>query len=205
MTLLPARILLIKSTPMRIAENPSPARTRDRASFAPDSGGRPSIRLVLTRSGFTALAGFHAWLFWVHATTGRLLDPATTSRWVAAALILIGFLALRRVGRPLASGRRALVLWLLVALLHGHAAVGAAGGVPAAAVPETVTVLLTQIAVAAPAVLLGAGLILMLARRHIGRPRALALTEARRSVGSAPLAGHVFRFSPRPPPRLLPA
>jgi hypothetical protein len=165
----------------------------------------PWVRRAAGRSVIAGLAGFHASLFWVHATTGRLLDPATALRWVAAALILAGFLTLRRVGRPLATSRRALVLWLLVVLLHGHAAVGVADGVPAAAVPETVTVLLTQIAVTAPAALLGAGLILLLARRHVTRPRALARADARRSVGSAPLAGHVFRFSPRPPPRLLPA
>ena len=165
----------------------------------------PWVRRAAGRSVIAGLAGFHASLLWVHATTGRLLDPATALRWVAAALILAGFLALRRGGRPLASGRRALVLWLLVAMLHGHAMAGAARSVEAASVPETVTVFLTQIAVTAPAVLIGASLILLLARRHVDRPRALALAEARRSVGGVPLAGHVFRFSPRPPPRLLPA
>ncbi len=164
----------------------------------------PSVRKMVSRSFVAVLAGFHTWLFWVHATTGRLLEPATALRWIAALLILTGFLALRRVGRPLVSGRRALVLWLLVALLHGHAVVGTADLQLAGPVPETVSVLLTQIAVTAPAVLLAAGLILLLARRHVGRPRALARADARRSVGSAPLAGHVFRFSPRPPPRLLP-
>jgi hypothetical protein len=188
---------------MRNAGYPSPARTLGRAVVTPESHWGASVRLVAGRSIAGALAGFHTWLFWVHATTGRLLDPATALRWVAAALILAGFLTLRRVGRPLTSGRQALVLWLLVAMLHGHAMVGAAQGVQAASVPETVSVLLTQIATAAPAVLLGAGLLLLLARRHVDRPRALALAEVRRFSCGTPLSGHVFPFSPRPPPHLL--
>jgi hypothetical protein len=190
---------------MRIAGYPSPARAPRRAVATAESEWAAEVRLVAGRSIAAALAGFHSWLFWVHATTGRLLDPATALRWVAAALILAGFLTLRRVGRPLTSGRRALVLWLLVAMLHGHAMVGAAQNVQAASVPETVSVLLTQIATAAPAVLLGAGLLLLLARRHVDRPRALALAEVRRFMCGTTLAGHVFRFSPRPPPHLLSA
>jgi hypothetical protein len=168
-------------------------------------GARSIVSRITGWSVLTGLGGFHAWLLWEHASTGRLLDPATLLRWVAAALILAGFLALRRVGRPLASGRRALVLWLLVVLLHGHAVAGGAGETPVAAVPETVTVLLTQIAVAAPAVVLGAGLLLLIARRRAARLRACEAVEARRSVGSLPLTGYLFRFSPRPPPRFLPA
>ena len=81
---------------------------------------------------------------------------------------------------------------------------GAAGHLPAAALPETVNVVLTQIA-AAPVVLLGTGLLLLLARRHVERPRALALVELRRFLCGTPLAGNHFRFSPRPPPQLLSA
>jgi len=190
---------------MRIAGYPSPARAACGAAAKAESEWAASVRLAAGRSAAVVLAGFHSWLFWVHVSTGRLLDPATTLRWVAAALILVGFLTLRRVGRPLTSGRQALVLWLLVAMLHGHAMAGAARSVEAASVPETVSVFLTQIATAAPAVLLGAGLLLLLARRHIDRPRALAPAEVRRFSCGTPLSGHVFRFSPRPPPRSLPA
>ena len=162
------------------------------------------VRLIAGRALLAVLFGFHAWLLGVHATTGRLWDPATALRWMAAALILAGFLWLRRAGWPLNSGRRALILWLLVAMLHAHAAVDAARSVPAAAIPETVNVVLTQIA-AAPVVLLGMGLILLLARRQVERPQALALAAARRFLCGTPPAGNLFRFSPRPPPQLLSA
>lgn len=185
--------------------NPAPAHGQNLAVFRAISGGSASVRLVASWSVAAVLTGFHTWLFWVHATTGRLLDPSTAGRWLAAALILCGFLVLRRMGRPLTSGRQALVLWLLVALLHGHAVVGAAERVPAAAIPETVTVVLTQIATTAPAVLLAAGPLLLLMRRRVARPRALALTEVPRFACGIPLTGHVLRFSARPPPRLLPA
>lgn len=191
---------------MRIAGNPSLVGRRQSGPSCPPGGGwSAGARAVLGPAAVAALTGFHAWLFWTHAITGRLLDPATALRWVAAALIVAGFVARHRLGRPLTSGRQALVLWLLVALLHGHAAVSARGLPAAAAIPESVSVLIVQIATAAPGVLLGLGLLLLLARRHGARPRARSRIGVLHFACGIPLAGHFFRFAPRPPPDLLPA
>jgi len=187
---------------MSVSENQLPAPGR--ATPGGGSHSVASVRQIAGRSFLAALVGFHGWLFWVHITTGRLWEPVTAMRWVAAALIVAGFLSLRRAGWPLTSGRRALVLWLLVVMLHACAVVGAADHAPAAAIPETVNVVLAQIA-GAPAALLGAALLLLLARLRVERPLALTLAEVRRFVCGVPLPGHIFRFSPRPPPQLLPA
>ena len=120
------RFLLVQCRSMRAAANPLPTRACAKGS---------PVRLTVGRSILAILFTFHGWLLCVHAVTGRLWDPATTSRWIAAAFILAGFMWLRRSGRPQARGRRALVLWLLVAMLHAHAAVDSAESVPAAAIP----------------------------------------------------------------------
>jgi hypothetical protein len=65
-----------------------------------------------------ALASFHIFLFWNRLVGGDLLDPAIALRWVAAAGLVSALAALRRMGVPLARGRKALVIWLLVVLLH---------------------------------------------------------------------------------------
>jgi len=69
-----------------------------------------------------ALVVFHATLFWSQIGDGRLLDPAVAFRWVLGTLLLGGLVALGRAGVPLVRGRRALVLWVLVGLLHWTAA-----------------------------------------------------------------------------------
>jgi hypothetical protein len=74
-----------------------------------------------------ALVLFHAALFWNHIGEGRLLDPAVAARWSLAVLLLLAMAALRRAGVPLLWGRRALVVWVLAALLHWTAAPAADG------------------------------------------------------------------------------
>src|SRR5512139_3960614 len=98
---------------MRTAGNSSAAYERVQDCSQAGLGSWTSVRVAASRSVFVVLTVFHAWLFWAHATTGRLTDPSTAVRWAAAALILGGFLTLRRHGRSLTSGRHALVLWLL--------------------------------------------------------------------------------------------
>ena len=78
---------------------------------------------VWLRVGAAAmLLAFHAVLLWTHLLSGRLFEPAVALRW-GIGLLLLGLLwALRRAGVPLLWGRRALVVWVLVALLHVSAA-----------------------------------------------------------------------------------
>jgi hypothetical protein len=87
-----------------------------------------------------ALVVFHLVLFWDQIGDGRLFDPAVAVRWAMSALLLLALTGLRRAGVPILWGRRALVVWVLVALLHWAAmpagAVGdiAKGGAQAAQV-----------------------------------------------------------------------
>lgn len=190
---------------MRIAWHPSLVRPPSPGVSTAKWASFSSVQVLAGRCAVAVLTAFHAWLFWVHATTGRLLDPATAFRWFAGALILCGFVAMRRLGGPLLWGRKALVFWLLVVLLHCSAVGAELNGPAAGMIPESVSVLVVQIATAAPGVLLGLGLLSLLARRHGARPRALPLAAVRGFACGTPLAGHVFRFSPRPPPDRLPA
>jgi hypothetical protein len=79
-----------------------------------------------------ALAVFHVSLFWDRLVDGQLLDPLVAARWLGAAALTAGLVTLRRCGVSLVAGRRALVVWLLVVLLHWSAkpAVAADGGQP---------------------------------------------------------------------------
>ena len=82
-------------------------------------------RLALSASvavSALALVVFHAALFWSQITDGRLLEPAVAVRWGLSVLLLGAFVALRRAGVPVLWGRRALVVWVLVGLLHWTAA-----------------------------------------------------------------------------------
>ena len=68
-----------------------------------------------------ALIGFHAWLLYDGISTGRILDLDVAARW-AAGLALTGVLVVFwRLGVPLLRGRKAVVLWALVVVLHAHA------------------------------------------------------------------------------------
>ena len=65
-----------------------------------------------------ALIAFHLWLFWDHVQVGRLADPLTAVRWAGSALLAASLVALHRTHASLFHGRRALVIWLLIALVH---------------------------------------------------------------------------------------
>jgi hypothetical protein len=73
---------------------------------------------LLAGAAVTALVVLHAAIFWSHLDSGRLMEPLTAGRWLLS-LFLVGCLVvLRRRGVPLLWGRRALVVWMLVVLLH---------------------------------------------------------------------------------------
>jgi hypothetical protein len=152
----------------------------------------------LGRLGFAGLALYHVWLLGVHLLDGRAFAPATAVRWVLAVLVLVGLRALRRRGLPLFSGRRAVGLWLLVAIIHCSAAwEGGTAAALDAAIPEAVTALaqfsaatLVLRTVLAAAFSAGAGL--------SATPRSALAAPA--LIAGLPSTGVVFRFSPRPPP-----
>ncbi len=69
----------------------------------------------------TLLLAFHAWLFVSSITTGRVLELGVALRWAAGLGLSAAFVALWRLGVPLLRGRKALVLWILVGVLHASA------------------------------------------------------------------------------------
>jgi hypothetical protein len=165
-----------------------------------DAVTRDTTHAMMRRLGqvaMAALVGFHVALLWTHATIGRLGEPAVALRWSVALFVLAAFWLLRRRGVPLLRGRSALILWLLVIVLHAHAAWTHVGVPVPAAVPPTPVVLIPVTAhVALAALLIVAGLAAGASRRRMSdRPG----TMPPRFAG-LPAAVCVLRFSPRPPP-----
>lgn len=83
---------------------------------------RPNTAILLLAIQIAGglLLVFHGWLLWERMSAGELLQPAVGLRWAAALLLAWAWVAHRQRGLPLLRGRRALVLWLLAALLHWH-------------------------------------------------------------------------------------
>jgi hypothetical protein len=152
---------------------------------------------ALGRLGLAALIVFHAWLLGAHLADGRAFEPAMAARWMLAVLVLAGFRALSRRGLPLLSGRRAVVLWLLVVVIHCSAAWD--GGAAAAldrAIPESVTAL----AQVSAAVLVAAALSAAFAPALRAAARLRPASDVPARIAGLPSNGFVFLFSPRPPP-----
>ena len=77
-----------------------------------------------------SLVVLHVSILWARVAQGQLGEPAIASRWAAALVLLLALAVLRRRGVSILWGRRALVFWLLVLLLH------AGVGVPQDATPR---------------------------------------------------------------------
>ncbi len=166
-------------------------------------GSRPLAALpAASRLAVLLLSGFHAWLFWTHLASGRLAEPAVASRWGIGLLLAAAFFALRGASIPLTRGRRALVLWVLVAFLHAHAVLSPRGALSdPPALDEAVAAFVLQ--AASTATLLCAGLVFLgiaLALRARGNPRPVWAgappVDRRRDAD-----GWRLLLAPRPPPR----
>ena len=145
---------------------------------------------------------FHAALFWNHVGEGRLLDPAVAARWGMGALLLLAMVVLRRAGVPLLWGRRALVVWVLVALLHWTAAPADDGGTLAHG--GAVALLLVDVPAGASVAFLVASLFLLLLLRARAAPRstrALGVSPASAALRHAPILSR--HLASRAPPSLV--
>ena len=92
-------------------------------------------------------------------------DPAVAVRWSVGALLLAALVALGRAGVPVLWGRRALVVWVLVALLHVTAAPATdLGGITRTAA-QTTQVLVDLPSGAAAALLFAVSLVVLLLLR----------------------------------------
>lgn len=167
-------------------------------------GGRRGTHLLQWVAGTAArvalllLAGYHTWLFGDRLFAGTFLDPMVAVRWAAGVALAFGFLWLRRCGLPLLCGRRAVVLWLLVALLHVHAAWAPPG--PASEVSAREAAVLALQAVSAAAVALGFGLLAVLLRVRLRAPRPVAAWLAEEWLPSPASTLSLSLAAPRPPP-----
>ena len=162
-------------------------------------------RLALSASvavSALALVIFHLVLFWDQIISGRLLDPAVAVRWGMSALLLVVFTAFRRAGVPLLWGRRALVVWVLVALLHCAAVpAGDVEGITRGGAQAAEVVVDLRIGGAA-ALLLAASLMLLFllgARAMPGAARAMRVRWSAVSGAHAPILS-LHLASRAPPP-----
>jgi hypothetical protein len=160
----------------------------------PRAAGRAVVRLLVA-----LLAGFHGWLLWTHASLGKLLEPEVAARWGLAVAVAAAFCWLSRLGLPLLKGRRALVLWLLVILIHGHAAwTGDAWQAPLA-VPQGVVDLIPA-GVTAAAALTCLLFLVALGLERDGLRLLPRLTDLPARLAGVPAPVSALRFAPRPPP-----
>lgn len=149
------------------------------------------------------LVGFHVWLLWEHAASGRLFEPAVALRWSLGLGLFGAILALRAVGVPALFGRRAAVLWVLVSVLHWHAM--------SARVPSPSDAglgLPAEVVVAATATALGAALGLVLIGALVARRREWVAPTRRWLVRTTPMRitpslAHLRVVGCRPPPSAL--
>jgi hypothetical protein len=155
-------------------------------------------RQVLGRLAAAVLIVFHTWLLWTQATLGTLLDPDVAFRWALAGLVLAAFWALRRLGVPLLWGRRAVVLWVLVIVIHAHAVwTGDAMALPAA-VPQAVVNL---VSLSVPAATFASLLFLVwVTRRYATLHPRVRQCDVRPVFAGLPANVCALQFSPRPPP-----
>ena len=144
---------------------------------------------------------YHAILLWQRVADLTLLEPAIAARWLATLLLLLGLFRLHHRGVPLIWGRKALVFWLLVLLLHVSFYGPVAEGVEAnfdiqgvglmLALPATVVI----VVLAAVCLALLAGFLGVLA---VQSPPAFSLLDA--PSGPSLPAGWTLQLASRPPP-----
>jgi hypothetical protein len=154
------------------------------------------IRRSVTLVG-AALAAFHVWLFAGQLWSGALADPGLIVRWLVAAGLIAGLVAIRRQGESVLLSRKSIAIWVLAALLHGPAL---AARIDSAAAPIPDVVVTMAQTVAGLLALFGLGLGVTgpgVRRRPVFRLVGLA---AVRSHVPALDPGAGVSFAPRPPP-----
>lgn len=133
-----------------------------------------------------ALVLFHVYIFWKQFAAGDLADPAKGLAWGVGAALFACMIALRQAGVPLLRGRRALAVWLMVAVLHVGVINSAPPPADAAAAAANAALALFTVPSSLLSVALLSGLLLLLTkmRRRPSAPR-LSAGYARRSRARA--------------------
>ncbi len=144
------------------------------------------------------LGGFHLWLLGSQAWNGQLSEPDVVLRWAAALALAGGLVALKRRGETL-WGRKAVVIWVLAALLHGPAVANDLDGFATPSLPEAVATL-GQVVASVSAFALTLLALLTMVLRRAAAPSA-GHTAASSFFTHLLDAGGGLGFLPRPPPR----
>jgi len=174
-------------------------------SFKTDAIDWNFMRLLrwTARAVGAALVGFHAWLLATQWSAGRLFnDPALLMRWAAALVLAAALIWLGREGTSLVS-RKAIVIWLLAALLHAPAVADRNSDLNALqTLPETVATLLLQTTAVAGvigAAMLALWLVAGIFRRRNTSHAAWSFVRVL-SLSASPHDGFGLVGSARPPP-----
>ena len=157
-----------------------------------------------------AIAAPVAFLLYLHIRifTERLLDltilePVVAVKWLASLLILAVLLKFRRAGNPLLKGRKALVVWMLVLLLHVQISAPIGSDVGTKFDPQQsmlLTFLLPALISTAVSLALSFGRFSRIARRLRSQRSAAILLRRRLPPKSRLLAGFSLAILSRPPP-----
>jgi hypothetical protein len=152
---------------------------------------------LLIRAVVAALALFHAWLFASQIARGDLADPGLALRWIVAGGLVMALAVVWRRGESL-TGRKAVAVWILAALLHGPAL--ADRQIHADNLASLPGAFASVLLIAGPAAGLTFLLLAVLARRH--RACAPAFIPISRQEVSFRPSGSVtgWACAPRPPP-----
>jgi len=155
------------------------------------------FRRVVGAAGIT-LAIFHDWLLVGQLVDGRLGEPARLLRWLLAACLTAGLVALFRAGAPLLWGRKAMALWLLAAMLHGPATTALATPLGEPALTPTSSALLQSVAD-----VIGLGLLLLTVGLR-STSRTVLMRQVAAALMGAPTPpmhrGFTLAWCARPPP-----
>jgi hypothetical protein len=163
--------------------------------------GRAVWRVLGVAATATAasLILLHAWIFWDQLATGRLVDPALALKWIGAGTLCAALLALRRAGVALLWGRKAFVVWVLVAFLHVGAGSAANLGDAAGSQPDASAVFVLP-ALLSPLAALCLGVLLVWRVRRSAAPLRKTGYRCIEPIFAASSAACRRQIPPRAPP-----
>lgn len=166
-----------------------------------------SVRSIVSTAAATAAAAYllylHSLLLAERLSDLSILEPVVAVKWIASLLILVVLLKFRLAGIPLLKGRKALVVWMLVLLLHCQisAPIGPEVSAEFAAQQNVWLIFLLPALVSIVVSLaLSTGRVLKSVRRSQSQRSAAILFRRRLSPRPRLLAGFSLAILSRPPP-----
>lgn len=146
------------------------------------------------------LVAFHGWLLASQFAAGRLVEPWVVLRWILAAGLVAGLIAVRRQGVSI-LGRKSVALWVLAVMLHGPAIAADFGGaLDSPAMPEAVAIVVLQV-VRTVALAIGLWILAGFIAAGNGKLGPSARLAFAISVNGFLAAGFSPPFAARPPPK----